>query len=77
MACNDTQEKPVAKRETGRIVEQENKKMSTDEPMVEEVSTKEQSGKQRAIDILNEAISGQRSKSKNGLIKDAIKALGE
>ncbi len=52
------------------------KKMSTDEPMeTTNKSTKTQTNSERAIEILEEALGGQSSKSKNSLIKDAIKAL--
>ena len=38
---------------------------------------KEKQGKERAIEILQEALSGTSPKSKNSLIKDAIRALNK
>lgn len=49
--------------------------MSTDEPMETAVTEKPRTKEESAIELLEEALSGYSSKSKNALIKDAIKIL--
>ncbi len=49
--------------------------MSTDEPMPETTKLEPRTPAERAIVILNEALTGYSGKSKNTLIKEAIKVL--
>lgn len=49
--------------------------MSTDEPMETAVAERPKTKEERVIEILEEAITGYSGKSKNTLIKDAIRVL--